>query len=53
MTVSFTVPSGSYEFDTRGSIVGANAVSIVTLSDNAQNRNVVVQIWPSGQVNQG
>ena len=49
--VRFTTPTGTYEFDTRGGLVGATAVDTKTLQDSSLNRAAVIQIWPSGQVN--
>ncbi len=49
------VPSGSYQFDSRGACVGATApcltaASAITLHHEAQNRDVLVNVWPSGQI---
>src|SRR5262249_35386152 len=42
--------TGTYEFDTRGTTVGANALATVRLHDSAHNNDVDVRVWPSGQV---
>ena len=48
MTV--TQGTGTYEFDSRGSTVGANALSTVRVHDSARNLDVDIRVWPSGQV---
>jgi len=48
--VSVSQGTGAYEFDSRGSTVGANALSTVRVHDSARNIDVDVQVWPSGQV---
>ena len=50
-----SVPAGPYQFDSRGNCVGASApclsaASTVTLHHAAQNRDLSVTVWPSGQV---
>lgn len=49
--VQFATPTATYEFDTRGVVVGATAVATETLQDSALSHAAVIQIWPSGQVN--
>ncbi len=49
-TVSVSQGTGTYEFDSRGSTVGANALSTVRVHDSARNLDVDVRVWPSGQV---
>jgi len=49
-TVSVSQGTGTYEFDSRGSTVGANALSTVRVHDSARNIDVDVRVWPSGQV---
>ena len=49
------VPSAAYEFDSRGGCVGATApcltaVSTIVLHHGPQNRDVLVNVWPSGQI---
>ncbi len=49
------VPGGPYQFDSRGACVGATApcltaASTITLHSNFQNRDVLVNVWPSGQI---
>jgi Tfp pilus assembly protein FimT len=48
--VTVSQGTGTYEFDSRGSTVGANAMSTVRVHDSARNLDVDVRIWPSGQV---
>jgi len=48
--VVFTVGNGTFELDSRGQVVGANALVTRTLRDTATNRNVQIEIWPSGQI---
>ena len=48
--VSVSQGTGAYEFDTRGTTIGANALATVRLHDSALSRDVDVRIWPSGQV---
>lgn len=48
--VAVSLGAGAYEFDTRGTTVGANALATVRLHDSARNRDVDVSVWPSGQV---
>ena len=52
MPTSVTVAqgTGTYEFDTRGTTVGANALTTLRLHDSTRNYDVDVRLWPSGQV---
>ena len=48
--VSVSQGTGTYEFDTRGTTVGANALATLRLHDSTRNYDVDVRLWPSGQV---
>ena len=58
-TLTFTLPGAArftsaataFEFDTRGTRVGANTVATITLRDSVANRDLNLQVWPSGQIN--
>lgn len=42
--------SGTYEFDTRGAVVGRSSVATISLTDGGQGRTASVAVWPSGQI---
>ena len=42
--------TGSYEFDTRGTVVGRDDAATINLSDTATGGSASLSIWPSGQV---
>jgi prepilin-type N-terminal cleavage/methylation domain-containing protein len=47
----FTSAATTFEFDTRGTRISANTVATITLRDSVANRNLNIQVWPSGQIN--
>jgi Tfp pilus assembly protein FimT len=49
-SVTVSQGTGSYEFDSRGTTVGATLLSTVRLHDASTGNDVDVKVWPSGQV---
>jgi hypothetical protein len=51
--VTLSQPAGTFEFDSRGSLVNMTVRTPLTLTDSGYNRQKSVVLWPSGQVDAG
>jgi hypothetical protein len=51
--VTLSQAAGTFEFDSRGSLVNMPARTPLTLTDSGYNRQKSVVLWPSGQVDAG
>jgi hypothetical protein len=51
--VTLSQAAGTFEFDSRGSLVNMSGRTPLTLTDSHYNRQKSVVLWPSGQVDAG